>query len=723
MEDLNQSNGNIISTQDLGNGKKQITVSVDPAKSEGLSIGRGSVMSRYIETPMYQSYTSNDTPYTQALNVPTDPHDKIKLAIQLYFKEPIIGTVIDLMVDFSASGFTNDCEDQEIKKVFDAWGKEIGLQQLLEGIFLEYYRSGNVTIYRSNKDAKVTKSKLKNKKVSDISHYQFPAGYTILNPANVFVYGPLLFNQEVLTLTLDSQSMSFVKNNKMPPALMAQIPDDILKAIRSGSGTITLDPERTTRITRKKQPYERYASPFLERIFEPVVYKEKLRQMDMSTIEGLVNQLVTVTIGNDDFPATDDDLAAIAQLFQTPNKAYTIFWNHTLEVKFHKPEGYDTLTADKYKQVNDDILAGLGVSRVLLDGQGANFSTAWVSILSLIERLENARSKVAAWLESEYKRVAEENDLKSYPTVRFDKMNLREDTYIRDVLLAMYDRGLLDEEDILTETGRDYQAIIETKKRNKSNSELFLPPEQPFQGGQTGNNSGRPGGSGGNYSKRKTGPIQNNGNPPKPKSSKATASYKNLEEAYEIELMQQYNFIQSEIINTLEGNKDKDNTVLEILITATILSLFKTMGQIGKKTILDAFDSELNNYFSGSGGTELKNELAAWNDSYVSKLANDVKSDIIAKIQSGVSVEDSVRASFGSNQYRVTLISQAGILESTRQAKIYGNQLAGAQTATWVAVIDDNTCNTCRGLHGKQFNISNIPPRPHSGCRCDLHFN
>jgi hypothetical protein len=63
----------------------------------------------------------------------------------------------------------------------------------------------------------------------------------------------------------------------------------------------------------------------------------------MSMVEGMVNQLVTVTIGNDEYPAGDEDLEAIAELFNTPNKAYTIFWNHTLQVQFHKPEGIETL--------------------------------------------------------------------------------------------------------------------------------------------------------------------------------------------------------------------------------------------------------------------------------------------------------------------------------------------------------------------------------------------
>ncbi|MER2007919.1 MAG: hypothetical protein ABS939_10780, partial [Psychrobacillus sp.] len=530
MTDSNKFTSNIVEKKDLGNGRKQVTFKVDANdinkylsgdssdSIEEFQIGKGSVKSRYQPTQndYLQQFNSNTKSYTQALTTPTDPHEKIRLANELYFKEPIIGTVIDMMVDFSASGFNHECEDKEVKKIYDKWAKDIRLQEVVEHIFLEYYRSGNVSIYRSDKNAKVTKTTKTNKDTSK-KEYSFPAGYSVLNPTHVVIEGPLLFNNETAFLKLNEDLIKMTKEGDQ--AIQKLIPDEVKKAVRSGKGMILLDPKLYSRITRKKQPYERYATPFLERVFEPILYKQKLRMMDMATIDGLINQLVTVTVGNDEYPASDDDLEAIAELFQTPNKAYTVFWNHTLEVTFHKPEGIDTLTADKYKQVNDDILAGLGVSRVLIDGQGSNFSTAWVSILSLIERLDNTRDKVVDWLESEYKRIADENGFTSAPKVRFNKMNLREDNYIRDVLLAMYDRGLIDEEDLLKETGRDYESVLQMKKRNKKNSELFLPPEQPFQGGQTGPNDGKPTGPNENKMKdRDSSPEQNSGNTPKSKA-------------------------------------------------------------------------------------------------------------------------------------------------------------------------------------------------------------
>jgi len=207
----------IVSRMDLGNGKKQVTFKVDPTHlSKYLDIleknnvsyefkdgpsykgSKANVLNRYLPNAndwYSRDYTSNYKPYTYALETPVDPHRKIELAIELYLHEPLVASVIDMMVDFSSSGFVNECEDVEIKQLYDKWAEEVRLQELIEQIFFEYWRSGNVFIYRSNKYAKVSKTKrnIKNGQVIKGETYKFPAGYTILNPMNVYIEGPLLF--------------------------------------------------------------------------------------------------------------------------------------------------------------------------------------------------------------------------------------------------------------------------------------------------------------------------------------------------------------------------------------------------------------------------------------------------------------------------------------------------------------------------------------------------
>jgi hypothetical protein len=119
----------------------------------------------------------------------------------------------------------------------------------------------------------------------------------------------------------------------------------------------------------------------------------------------------------------------------------------------------------------------------------------------------------------------------------------------------------------------------------------------------------------------------------------------------------------------------------------------------------------------------MQRDLRDWNDGYVMKLANDIIEEIKKAFNSGKPINDVINGVFAANKYRVGLISQSGIVEAVRQASIIGNEMVGKRTAIWQAHLDDRTCNTCRGLHGRSFGIADVPPRPHSGCRCTLHFN
>ena len=757
-EERNEELG-IVSKADLGNGRKQVTFKVDPthlskymdvldqnnikydfdgeksiASTGHKKSNANNVYNRYFPNGnewMSRDYNSNFKPYTYALETPIDPHRKIELAIELYLHEPLVASVIDMMVDFSSSGFVNECEDNDIKQLFDKWAEEISLQELIEQIFFEYWRSGNVSIYRSPKSCKIGKQQknLKNGQVIKKEQYKFPAGYTILNPMNVYIEGPLLFNQEKAYLSVSNTSVNSLNTDNM--SYLSGVPE-INKNTDPQLGKIPLDPKLFSRITRKKQPYERYANPFLERIFEPVLFKQKLRLVDMSMVEGMVNQLVTVTIGNDEYPAGDEDLEAIAELFNTPNKAYTIFWNHTLQVQFHKPEGIETLSQDKYAQVNDDIMAGLGMNRALLDGGGSGkhsgLSNGWVATLSLIERLDNTRYKVLQWLRSEYRRIAEENGFVTYPSPVFNKMNLREDTYVSTVLLPMYDRGLLDEEDILSETGHDYRSIIETKKRNTKNSKLFLPPEQPFQGGNSSPNNGKPKSGAPQKPMKERTPIKekDKGNVPKSQADYAMAYSQNIREDYENELADSYNSIRNKVSHLIDENKNKQPSVLDAFLVGALIGLFASMSSTSDKYIDDIYDNEISSLTDNidhNKASKIKQSLKDWNDSYVHKLAYDIKDEIIANIESGLPTNVAVNKAFSSNMYRVSTMSESVAFDTYRQAKIQGNIFQGMSKATWVAHMDNRCCSTCTGLHGQTFNINDVPPRPHPNCRCDLDFN
>jgi len=871
---MSEKNVEIVEMKNDGN-RKSITLKVGDELFENLvpqkAIGTGTVMNRYDPTTrmIFDPYTSTTTPYSTAIKLPTDPHEIIQLAMMLYFNDPIVGTVIDLMVDICGSGFENECEDENVKKFYDNWCKQINMDEVLQWIFLEFFRTGNVTVYKSMNDVKPTK---KGRKSSKLSGKKFPTGYTVLNPLLVKIEGSLLFNSQIVSIKIPEELKRLVRKSNLTDEekeLLQLIPVEIIKGIRANKDTISLDQKLVSRITRKKQPYERYAIPAHHRCFEPCIYKQKLRKMDISTIEGLVNQLITVTIGNDEYPATDAQLKAIAELFKTPNKAYcwaagtkilmadytekniedievgdevithlgnktkvlsthirpqigegrkikvlgqdrmldmtwdhklfavkkyqsninsvpkiqvlkaheleigdlllkplikqtvdnyilvpitdiitynstdpaygffveaeehsyianniasknTLFFNHTLQVRFHKPEGIETLNQEKYKQVNDDILMGLGITRVLLDGQGSNFSTAWVSILALLTRLERARHQVKRWLESEYEKIADDNGFFTYPTVRFDKLSLREDAYVKNVILALYDRGLLSAETVLTDTGYKVDVEAERKKDEKKElKDLFVPPQLPFSGKQPGpTNQGRPNSPGGdnNYTPRKVS-SDPGGNQPKLKSAKGAISEDSLNtyiNYYENELMSIYEQTKLKI-KDIENNEEDEERKKQLIII-TLITFASVLNSIGNYVIKEVFElsyTDISDNIADEAYTNAIGFLEQWHNEYSNKFAQDLNE----KILSGDNIDDV----FNRELYRVKMFAREGVLMADMKGKIASNKSIGKTKVTWKSALLTNTCAVCIERHNKVYDIDDVP-MDHPNGHCWLEF-
>lgn len=56
----------------------------------------------------------------------------------------------------------------------------------------------------------------------------------------------------------------------------------------------------------------------------------------------------------------------------------------------------------------------------------------------------------------------------------------------------------------------------------------------------------------------------------------------------------------------------------------------------------------------------------------------------------------------------------------TDEAVVQAYKNAGVKTVIWVTEEDERRCNECMELHGQEFPINEVPPKPHYGCRCWL---
>lgn len=59
-------------------------------------------------------------------------------------------------------------------------------------------------------------------------------------------------------------------------------------------------------------------------------------------------------------------------------------------------------------------------------------------------------------------------------------------------------------------------------------------------------------------------------------------------------------------------------------------------------------------------------------------------------------------------------------LEITDAAQLQQYREDGVRKVRWVSQEDARRCKTCKERHGKIYDVDNVPPKPHIGCRCLL---
>ncbi len=417
-------------------------------------------------------------------------------AIDYYRTKGHYGTVVDTLTNFAAKGFKNDIDDPDIRLFYDTWGSEINFQATVEKVFFDFFRVGLVRTFKivgkfdpklkpENFQSIVKSRKSKGFKTSSsfdevIAHTEWsaakknwskrnvPLRYTILDPTMVDIQGSLLFDQTETFLKpeafkdvremLKSQG-SLTKEQRQ---FLTSLPSELKEQIKKNK-PVKLPPELVGACDYRKQDYERYPMPKVARAFDHIDYKEELQKADFSTLDGITNYILKITIGNDDHPVTEQSqLEAVASLFDTASKSFDVVWNHTLQVeKITFPEIDKILGQEKFAQVNDDISLTFGVSRGLLDGQVTGNSKAIeMSAKAFAEEINYARRCVKRWIDNEYEEVALAMGFDRYPQVRFDENAMKDEIMMMSVIQGMIDRRIISYETGIEKLGLDFNTEL-----------------------------------------------------------------------------------------------------------------------------------------------------------------------------------------------------------------------------------------------------------------------
>jgi len=442
------------------------------------------------------SSVKTPTNYLHGLRQYNDIYNDIKtqmdVAWRLYRFNSVIGNAVDVLVDFAVTSVTpeetgNKKLDIIVRHFFDNVNYDNtncvpGVYSIMQEFALEWFTSGNAFPY----------VKWDNVEVDGIEgEWSLPVSITLLNPQSIELpKEPIAFGQEVIYLRLDDALWGKLKlDGRSDPeaALLKQaIPRSVMNSIRNSrssfSAGIRLNPKFVSHLKRKAKSYQVWGVPYLSRCFASASLIERLKELDESISAGLINLITIFKIGTEEHPASSARLRKFASLIRNPKATTTLVWAHDIEVMQTGPDGKILAFKDKYKDSKEDLLIGLGIPPVLmsLNQQG----NEWVSILSLVEKLSNWRTITSIYLEKICNQISKANDFNEKVKVKWDRMSLKDEASVKNLILAFYDRGLISVGTALQQGGYNFDGELTKKEKEKDQTELFLPPQLPFSSKQ-----------------------------------------------------------------------------------------------------------------------------------------------------------------------------------------------------------------------------------------------
>ena len=434
--------------------------------------------------------------------VPNQQRRIIKMCMDAYDKVGIIRNIIDLMGDFGSQGINIVHRDRSVEKFYQQWFKNVNGKERSERFLNNLYKTGNVIIHRSYADVtpqlknymKALSSDIK-VEIPEATPNQIPWRYNFFNPLTVKMKDgnlSLFMGLKNYTVTTNSFFDKF-KAGDIPDHVIDSLPVNIKQSLLRGERDIPLDKDRLGIYYYKKDDWRQWANPMIYAILDDIIMLEKMRLADMSALDGAISNIRLWTIGSLDHKILPNK-AAINKLrdilaSNVGGGTMELVWGPELSFQESNSEVYKFLGSEKYTAVLNSIYAGLGVPPTLtgMAGNGGGFTNNFISLKTLVERLQYGRDQLTRFWEKELEIVRKAMGFRYKAHIQFDQMTLSDEAAEKNLLIQLADRDIISHETLL-ERFKEIPQIEnirmkrELNKRNSSGPEKagpFHPPPAP----------------------------------------------------------------------------------------------------------------------------------------------------------------------------------------------------------------------------------------------------
>jgi hypothetical protein len=388
----------------------------------------------------------------------------IKLCMDAYEKVGIVRNVIDLMGDFGCQGINIVHENKSVEKFFKQWFKKVDGKERSERFLNNLYKTGQVFVYRSYANITPEIKKYMRSMANDIRlelpvtlENVVPWRYNFFNPLNLDMKNGsinLFLGRKNYELSTNTFFDNF-KDGSVPAKIMETLPPNVKNAIKSGQRKIELDPDRLSVHYYKKDDWQQWAYPLTYAILDDIIMLEKMKLADLSALDGAISNIRLWTVGSLDHKILPNK-AVINKLrnilaSNVGGGTMELVWGPELSYTESNSQVYKFLGSEKYQSVLNSIYAGLGVPPTLtgIAGQSGGFTNNFISLKTLVERLQYGRDQLSKFWEKELEFVRKSMGFRKSAHVVYDQMSLSDESSEKQLLIQLADRDIISHETVL----------------------------------------------------------------------------------------------------------------------------------------------------------------------------------------------------------------------------------------------------------------------------------
>ena len=415
----------------------------------------------------------------------TGAEDAIELCQRAYFNVPSFRSTIDMMSEFADSETYLEGGTAKSRKFVNAWFKKLRFHDLKSQVFREYFRSGNVFLYRIDAKLKDRLSKVLQESFDISQEAPLPIKYIVLNPTDISTKGSLSFSEFEYIKFLTPFEMERLKNPKTEEdkEILKSLPKEVQDAIgkaqnfqvsgRSKKGSsvgrisIPLDPKLFHAFFFKKQDYEPLAIPLGFSVLDDINKKLELKKVDQAIARSVENVVLLITMGAepDKGGINHNNLAAMQEIFRNQSVGRVLVSDFTTKGEFLVPDLRKVMGKEKYDVLNRDIEEGL--QNILL-GE-SKYADTEIKLKVFCERLEEARKFfLAEFVQPEVDRVCKAFGMRSWPEVKFKECNLLDNGEKGRLVVRLSELGVITPEQALKTLDKgkfpDIESLREAQK-------------------------------------------------------------------------------------------------------------------------------------------------------------------------------------------------------------------------------------------------------------------